>query len=120
MDKLILGKDDKPITITLRDEGNEPVVYADLIDLEIVLAVNNVRVAVYRITPDVEAGELEVLPVDGEPDMCKYIITATQQAIWPTGRLQMQMTMVSDGDADFTEGRKTSQVADMYFCVKSL
>ncbi len=117
MEKLILGKNDKPISLRLKDETGNPVDFVDMQDVEVVLAINKLPVATYRIAPG--EGEFEVLPVDGEPAMCKFMITVAQQQAWGEGLLQMQVTLVT-GEPDFPEGRHSGQIADLYYCIKGL
>jgi hypothetical protein len=117
MEKLILGQDDKPLLMDIQDENGAPVNFADLIDVEVVLAVNKIKVATYRKVPGDD--EFEVLPVDGYQASCKILLTSAQQADWNTGLLQGEMTLVSD-EPDFPEGRRTTQTFDLYYCINQL
>ncbi len=114
---LTLEQDDKPILLDLFDEAGEPVEFDSLEGLRVVVAINRVVVATYDKTPG--EGELEVLPVDGEPAACKILLTVAQQASWSTGLLQAQFTLVNTDD-DFPDGRHTSRTVDLYYCEKQL
>ena len=113
LENLILGKEDKPIVLTLEDALGQPVNFADYEDVQVDLAINKIKVATYKASDD----PATVLPVSGEAAQCKILITKAQQANWHTGLLQAQITTVI-ADDDFPEGRHTAEWANLYYCKK--
>lgn len=113
VETLILAKEDKPIVLTLKDALGQPLVFANLVDVEIKLTVNKTLVETYTKTGGT------VLAIAGETAKCKFLITVAQQADWPTGLLEAQITTaVTDGD--FPPGRRTAQTANLYYCKKGV
>lgn len=111
LENLILGKEDKPIVFTLKDAAGAAQNFADLDDVQVVLAINKVAVATYKASDE----PATVVAISGEDDKCKILITKEQQTSWHTGLLEVQITTVIT-DSDFSGGRHTSQWANLYYC----
>jgi hypothetical protein len=109
METLYIGED-KTIYFDLLDKDGEPLNFADLIDMVVILSINNIEVAKYS---KVEAEGFEPVTAGETVTEAKIILTSDKTSDFNTGLLQMQIDLVIE-DSDYVNGRKDREVADLF------